>query len=1088
MLHLICGPDRLQNSDTLIARIYARAKAGVGNQILIVPEQYSHETERALCASGGDTISRFAEVLSFSRLASRVSSLYGGVCEEYLDKSGRLLTVYRAAQQVMHEMRYFAAALTRAEFLQRLGAAFEEFLSYALAPQSLLDAADKLTGQFAQKTMELGLLYESYLSVCAQSRADPVTRLSRLAETLLDVPYAQERIFYLDGFSDFTGAEMQIISSLLTVSGEVQIALTTDGSKKAAFQTANDTVRQLKQLSQTLAVSVQTERCGISGRRSEETRFWLTELFSGSMAVWPGEQEKICLHNTDSLDGECAYAAETIRRLTQEGLRYREICVAVTDEARYAPALRALFARAGIPAYFAGNEELCSLPLIAFVLASLRACERYDTQDVLQYLKSGFGPVGLDTADRLEQYAHLWNIRAMSWQQPWQLHPRGFGEAWTDGDRQTLAQLEQWRGTAIKPLALLRDGLRQARTVGAQLRALADFFTRVDLRGTLERQTQALYDLGEAQRAQQTEQLYDILVSAMEQAYRVLADASMQPEQFTQLFSLLLGCYQVGSIPAASDEVHVGSLSSMRHKRAGALIVLGAEEEKLPAFVPQPGILTDDERQKLLSMGLCLAPSQQQRLERELGWVYAAFSAAQTRASLCCAADTPSFLFTRTKALFPGLRVTGAADCAFVPDASGAAAAVARSGELDATWLPQALLQQARELSARGAYAFTPLKMQTVRGLYGRELQLSASKIDIFSACRLAYYLRYGLKAEPWKQARFDAPVFGTFVHFVLERTVHDVMARGGFAAVSEQDIQSIAQAHIDAYCAQYLMDMQNQPERYAYLFSRNLDEVRAVVADVARELRQSAFVPVAQELSFAADGKLPPVRVDTPDGAGMVSGFVDRVDVYQQNGRQYYRVVDYKTGGKEFDYADILLGEGMQMLIYLFALKNADENSAAQPAGVLYVPAKYPMQRLEAGMTDSDADSVRAKALRRKGLVLLDEQVLSAMEKDFAAGRYLPVKQKKDGTLTGDVADRAQLARLERFVREKLAQITQQMLQGLVSPNPIIRGPMQGACQYCDYAQACHKDACRHENRYIKAISAEKFWRTLQEEEESHG
>ena len=1084
MLHLVCGPDRLQNSDAIIARICARAKQGVENQILIVPEQFSHETERALCAAGGDTISRYAEVLSFSRLSSRVSSIYGGVCEEYLDKGGRLLTVYRAAQQVMHEIRYFAAALTRAEFLQRLGAAFEEFLSYALPPQALMDATAQLTGQFAQKTLELGLLYESYLSVCAQSRNDPVTRLSRLTKMLLDVPYAENRIFYLDGFSDFTGAELQIISSLLTVSGEVQVALTTDGSKKAVFQTANETVRQLLQLARSLDVQTQTETLGMSTMRSDEVRFWLTELFSGGEAVWEREQIRICLHNADDLDGECAYAAEMIRRLVRDGLRYRDICVAVTDEARYEPALRALFARAGIPAYFAGNEDLCGLPLISFVLAALRAVERYDTQEVLHYLKSGFGPVSLEIADRLEQYAHLWDIRGAAWQQPWRLHPRGFGQKWLEADRETLAQLEAWREIAIAPLASLRDGLREAKTVTEQLRALAMFFTRIDLRETLQMQTQALYDMGEVQRAQQTEQLYDILIAAMEQAHRVLGDVSMEPGQFTQLFSLLLGCYQVGSIPAACDEVHVGPLSAMRHQSAEALIVLGAEEEKLPAFAPQLGILTDDERQKLLSMGLRLAPSQQQRLERELGWVYGAFSAAKSRVALCCASDTPSFLFTKTSALFPQLAVTGEDDVLFLPDASGAAAAVVHAGESGAPWLTDGFLQMAQTLAARSEYAFTPLKAETVHRLYGREVQLSASKIDKFSACRLAYFLRYGLKAEPWKQAKLDAPVFGTFVHYVLECTVRDVMEKGGFAALPEQQVQEIAQRYIDAYAAQYLQDIQNQPERYAYLFSRNLEEVQAVVADVAAELRQSAFLPAAEELSFASGGSLPPVRVDTPEGVSVLSGFVDRVDVFEHGGARYYRVVDYKTGGKEFDYADILLGEGLQMLIYLFALKDG----VTQPAGVLYVPAKYPVQRLEPGMDDTQAEAVRAKTLRRKGLVLSDAQVLAAMDEAFADGRYLPVKEKKDGTVTGDVADREQLQKLERFVSRKLAELTGQMLQGQVAPNPVIRGPVQGACQFCDYAQTCHKDACPHENRYIKAVSAEKFWKTLEKQEESHG
>ena len=48
MLELLHGPDRTANSMELLARICENATHGVAGQILIVPEQYSHETERAL--------------------------------------------------------------------------------------------------------------------------------------------------------------------------------------------------------------------------------------------------------------------------------------------------------------------------------------------------------------------------------------------------------------------------------------------------------------------------------------------------------------------------------------------------------------------------------------------------------------------------------------------------------------------------------------------------------------------------------------------------------------------------------------------------------------------------------------------------------------------------------------------------------------------------------------------------------------------------------------------------------------------------------------------------------------------------------
>ena len=94
MLELLHGPDRTANSMELLEQICRNAKSGVSGQILIVPEQYSHETERALCMHGGETISRYAEVLSFTRLATRVFSVYGGVCEDCLPEFFLMVSLF----------------------------------------------------------------------------------------------------------------------------------------------------------------------------------------------------------------------------------------------------------------------------------------------------------------------------------------------------------------------------------------------------------------------------------------------------------------------------------------------------------------------------------------------------------------------------------------------------------------------------------------------------------------------------------------------------------------------------------------------------------------------------------------------------------------------------------------------------------------------------------------------------------------------------------------------------------------------------------------------------------------------------------
>ena len=236
----------------------------------------------ALCRTGGGTISRYAEVLSFARLASRLFSIYGGVCEEYLDKGGRLLSVYLAAEQVRpgSSGEALSAVSTKPEFLQRLGAAMEEFLSCCLAPEALREASRSVSGQFAQKLEELAILYESYLSVCRSGRQDPVTRLQRAQTLLQETDFASEHIFYLDGFADFTAVERQILSELLRRSPEVELALTTDGSGKAVFRAAGETLRWLKKETARWNVPMETCRPETAAQRAPELGRWLEGLFA----------------------------------------------------------------------------------------------------------------------------------------------------------------------------------------------------------------------------------------------------------------------------------------------------------------------------------------------------------------------------------------------------------------------------------------------------------------------------------------------------------------------------------------------------------------------------------------------------------------------------------------------------------------------------------------------------------------------------------------------------------------------------------------------------------------------------------------
>ena len=1076
MLKIIYGADRLRNSEEIISRICANAKNGIGGQILIVPEQFSHETERALCAAGGDSICRFAEVLSFSRLAERVACIYGGSAEQYLDHGGRFLTLCRAVDQVRHRLKFFASASMKAEFLQSLGAVMEEFLAGGVSSEDLTAAAKKTEGRFAQKLTELSILYESYLSVCKTGRNDPVTRLQRLQRQLEEEEYASGRIIYVDGFTDFTAIERNILTALMKQANELTLSLATDGSMRSAYAASTRTKKEVIRAANRWYIPVEQQLMSNFTHRSNEICTVLDHLFTANKTEFTEQTEKICLHQAQSVEHECAYAAGRVRQLLRAGYRRRDICIAVTDRARYYPDLRAIFARAHIPAYFAGSNAVLQMPLFASILAVLQAADRFDYDSVMQYLKSPLCTLDADACDRLERYAYLWNIRGSVWQSEWMMHPHGLGEEWKDEAKAELEQINVWRQQATDPLAKLHKNMRAAQNVGQMTQALADFFEQVSLKDTLRAQTQKLAHDGNMQKAQELQQAYENLLSALESLYEVLGDAVLDTETFAQIFRMMLGEYHVSTIPASIDDVQVGTLEDFRHKKAPCLIVLGAEDGLLPSFGSDTSILTDDERKKLLSMELPIAPAQAERLDRAMGNIRLAFSLATDRLELCCSAEQPSFIFTRMQSIFPNVTLTTDADRPFAADELQAAAIVCRE---HSAVCPQELSAIRDDLKLRTEYTFTPMSEQTVQELYGNRITLSASRIDKFASCKFAYFMQYGLKAEPWKQARFDAPIFGTFVHWVLEQTVHEIRTTCGFAALTDELLAEMIKKYISAYTQRYMPDLSDRGARFAYLYERNFDEVLSVAEDVVRELRASKFIPVDEELAFSfKEGGLNPVEIAGKNASCQIIGYVDRVDLFERDGKYYCRIVDYKTGHKDFDYAEILCGQGLQMLIYLFTLEKFGAERYGKPlipAGVMYVPARTDMQPLKPGCDIVDLQTARMKTRRRKGLVLHEEGILKAME-DTDAPQYLPCRKKKDG-YTGNLADAAQMQMLGKFVTQSVADMADEIVSGNVTPDPIIRGPMHSACQYCDYASVCHMDLCKHEMRSIKSVKPEQFW-----------
>ena len=1085
MLHLLIGTDWTANRDEILHRIGRDVKDRKGNRILLVPELVSHEMERQLCTWAGDTASRYAEVLSFTRLGRRVCEYMGCGSLEALDKGGRVVAMAAAARQLHSRLKAYAAVETKPEFLTGLIEAVDEFKRGCISAEDLRAAAQSAEGSLAQKLEELSLLLESYDALCSQGKRDPRDQENLLLEQMELGDFGENHVFYIDGFPDFTRQHLAILEHLIRTSPDVTIAINCDSvdSSMLAFEKPGDTASQIIRCAKHAGVEVQIERINPHPMPMNSLR---EHLYQGPISE--GElKDRVRVFRAETVDQECLAAAERIQELVRQGCRYRDITVVCADLPGYQNMVRLAFHRCGIPEYLSGTEDILQKSVISTVLSAMEAAlGGFEQRSVLRYLRSVLSPVEPDLCDFVENYAVIWGIRGKKWMEIWKNHPDGLSGVWDEDSEKLLSEMETARAMAMEPLARLAKGFADARSMRQQVEVLYDFLEEICLEERLDGLAREMDDLGDNRSAQILNQLWEILLGALEQLYDVLGNTYWDAETFTRLFQLLLSQYDVGTIPPVLDAVQVGAISAQRLHQQKHLIVLGAQEGNLPGYSGSVGILTDQERVTLRELGVPLTGGNLEGIQAEFAEIYGVFCGATDSITVYSSGGQPSFVYRRLA------RMAGGEEPVRVDLATGkgnpydAGAYLARWNDRDKA-IKLGLGDAYDQVLACRDYDLGTITRENVHSLYGRTLTLSASQIDRQAECRLSYFLKYGLRAKERKEATVDPAEFGTYVHAVLENTARTIKDLGGFQKVSLEQTQAIAEKFSDEYAAEHFAQLDS--ERVTYLFRRNTQELGMVVRELWEELQESQFQPEDFEVNFGSGEGLPPIAFRGRDMSAILRGFVDRVDTWVQGKTSYYRIVDYKTGRKDFDYCDVFNGVGLQMLLYLFALQESGNGVVVDnpiPAGVQYFPARAPYVSADGRLTEEDAKQQRGKDWKRKGLLLKDEQVLLAMEPSENPKR-LCYTTRKDGTLVGDLADRDQLKQLKAYVFKVLGKMVDEIASGNVEANPYTRGTSHSACDYCPYGAVCHKDHVEGRRNY-KTMKPERFWEEIGKELGTNG
>ncbi len=1104
MLRIIYGEAGTGKSAALMDEIRRGADSG-RRYILLVPEQYSHEAERELCAVCGDGLSLYAEVLSFTGLAREVSAECGGAAAEYLDKGGRLLCMALAAGALYSRLRVYGAARHRAELQTMLLGAVDELKSACITSEQLLAAADGCEGALGDKLHDLALILEAYDGVVANGKADPADRLSVLAQQIERSSLGTDTCVFVDGFTDFTAQERRVLEALLLRGVQLCVCLSCDSldGGSEVFALSRITASALLRFAADNGIEKSTER-----RQGESSKRRPLADFSENMFSCRTVEKTDCggcirIIRAPDMNAECELAAsEALRLVRDTGCRWRDIAVCAKGFDDYRLLLESAFSRYGAPVYTARRTDMLSKPLPALISAAYEIIlGGWEADDVFEYLRTGFGGLGIDECDELENYVFTWQLHGSAWtrDEPWGMHPDGYGKEPDDSSLKRLEHIALLRETVRAPLLHFAQRSSESSDAYGQAQALAELFDELRLAEKLQTRSEELEAEGRAADAKECAQLWDITVTALEQCAAVLGETPADAEYFGRLFTLMLSRYDIGTIPVSLDCVTAGEMDRMRRRNIKHLIVLGASDERIPGAETDSGVFSSDERRRLLEMDIDLGGSGESELWRAFSVVYSCLtlpSESLTFSYCACdaggAAQRPAFVVNRAKAMFDinvqeldldSVRLNARAPALELAAQSlhGGSSIASGAAEFFAEYEPEKLKSLERAANrSRGS-----LSRASVRALYGDRLRLSASRIDKFASCRFAYFMQYALRAKPREPAGFTAPEVGKFMHRILEQVTREVSAMGGYGSVSDETITALCDKYVSEYIKRELDDFRDKSKRFIYLFRHLTAQVRQIVLDLADELRRSDFTPLSFELNFADTPELEPIELGEGEDRLVLTGIADRVDGWLHDGKLYLRIVDYKTGSKKFTLSDVLYGMNLQMLLYLFALgKNGQAlyGSEIVPAGVLYVPARDEYVSADFGISDAELEKKRSSKLMRSGLVLNDPDVLAAMEHEEER-KYIPIKFNKDGVPCDSLATAEHFGALARHIGKTLCDMAAELRGGSIVADPYYITQQENACLNCDYFDACRfRDGENGESmRATPRLPATKVWSVLE-------
>lgn len=1052
----------------------------------IVPEQFTLQTQRDFVMMHPRKGIFNIDVLSFQRLAFHVFEEVGENGRMILEETGKNMVLRKLAREHEEQLKVLGRNLKKLGYISEIKSLISELTQYQVTPEMLGEMIEKSGKRelLSRKLQDVQLLYQAFLDYMGKEYMTSEQVLQVLNEVLEKSEKLKDSIIVLDGFTAFSPVQLRLVQGLLKIAKKVYMTVTLDTredpysvlQKTELFYLSKKMVQAVTEAAKNAQVMIE-EPLLCEGKEHhrfencEDLLFLEQHLFRGGKAVYEEEPAHIHMKEYRTAMDEITGTAVQIKRLVREkGLRYSEIAV-VLGSMEYQEHISRVFARFEIPAFLDEKRNALSHPFVEFIRAFIKMIEEnFSYETVFRYLRSGFSGISTEEADLLENYCLALGIRGFKkYSEKW----IRFSKGQTDEELGRVNSIrEKFYDSMKDTAAVLKD---KNETIAKKCTALYEFMEKLEVEKQLAMKEEEFLNSGEGAMAKEYHQIFRVIMELLEKYVELLGEECISLEEFSELLDAGFSEVKVGVIPPGSDRVMVGDMERTRLKDVKVLFLLGVNEGNIPKSLTGGGILSQMEREFLEEQEAALAPTAKEQVYLQKFYLYYVLTKASSELYLSYAATDfhgaalrPSYLKEVFEKLFEKLQPeqnqpdtmetleTSLQGLDFLTEKL-------TEEEKDRQELRQlmAWYEQSPEFQTH----FEKLWKQLVKGdaettigkavakaVYGEGSVYSVTRLEKYAACAYAHFLQYGLRLKEREIYEFAAVDMGNLLHSAVELFARKV-DKGPYDwfKLQENDRERLAEECVEEVITDYRNTLLFDNSRNEYMIARMHRLVKRAVWALTEQIQMGVFVPEKLETPFYIK-----------DSGIALHGRIDRIDTYEEDDKVYVRVMDYKSGAASFDLTALYNGLQLQLAVYLNAAvameKKDHEGKTIVPAGLFYFPMKDPMISVESEPDEAEIEESIFKELALEGICNADSEVIHYMDKTCEKkSKILPISYNKDGSLskTSKAVTTEQFEQLEKFVKEKTAQLGEEIMEGKIAVNPY--GTMQKtACDYCSYKGIC--------------------------------